>query len=71
MDDVATHALPDLPGRLVVAGGELDGIELFDPKSPIKYIVTVEALKELADTEASLEKTIERWMELEEMQGGG
>lgn len=36
-------------GRIAVATGdqrELDGIDLFDPKCPIEYVITVEALKE-------------------------
>lgn len=37
------------PERIAVATGdqrELDGINLFDPKCPIEYVITVEALKE-------------------------
>jgi type III restriction enzyme len=36
-------------GKIAVATGdqcELDGINLFDPKCPIEYVITVEALKE-------------------------
>ena len=35
--------------KIAVATGdqrELDGINLFDPKCPIEYVITVEALKE-------------------------
>ena len=37
------------PNKIAVATGEqkeLDGINLFDPKCPIEYVITVEALKE-------------------------
>ena len=39
----------DTGGTIAVATGdqrELDGIDLFDPKCPIEYVITVEALKE-------------------------
>ena len=37
------------PAKIAVATGaqrELDGINLFDPKCPIEYVITIEALKE-------------------------
>ena len=56
----------------VSPGGRADVPVVSDNCPTFLWTEAVNAvLKELADTEASLEQAMERWMELEEMQNGG
>lgn len=65
--------LEQLPGQIEALESQLESLN-GQVSAPDFYQQGTEAvnavLKELADTEASLEQAMERWMELEEMQNG-
>jgi ATP-binding cassette subfamily F protein uup len=66
--------LEQLPGQIEALESQLESLN-GQVSAPDFYQQGTEAvnavLKELANTEASLEQAMERWMELEEMQNGG